>query len=267
MGPSGYRSVGSDGSESLDNGKFPLVDDDDSRHSDHWFPSPPRCDDLTPEDAEHIELEFDPSMESELDRLSIHSGGTESDTDSSSESLADSVFDDMLGQYLSQHEEHHSAESEEPNPKSSCKKARKEELALLTPEELASPMALEKTHQKAPISPPPFSDEEIAGIDLLSQLTKSNSPLKQYDDISDWLNHRVLPFCGDKSYFPDFELPSRKQLLSSLIRQCNMSDLRPRNVKVVLPFRKKHVSVSHFHLAPLMQHSPILLFLIMTLIS
>ena len=29
-----------------------------------------------------------------------------------------------------------------------------------------------------------------------------------------------------------------------------MSDLPPRNVKVALPFRKKHVSVSHFHLAP-----------------
>ena len=93
--------------------------------------------------------------------------GTETDTDSSVESLSDSVFDDMLGQYIAQHEERHSAESEEPNPESSRKKARKQELSLLTPEELVSPMALKKTHQKAPISPPPFSDAEIAGIDLL----------------------------------------------------------------------------------------------------
>ena len=74
--------------------------------------------------------------------------------------------------------------------------------------------------------------------------------MKQHDDISEWVNLHILPFCGDKDHLPDSKLPSQKQLLSSLIIWHNMSDLPPWNVKVLLLFWKKHVSISCFHLAP-----------------
>ena len=167
-GPSGCGLLASDGSESLDNDNSPCGDDDNSHHSKPVFPSPPRCDDLTPEHAEHIELKFDPAMESELDRLSIHSRGTKSDTDSSAESLADSVFDGMLGQHLAEHQEWHSEESEEPNLESACKKARKQELSLLTPKELVSPRALKKKHEKASNSPPPSLMQRLQALIFLA---------------------------------------------------------------------------------------------------
>ena len=97
-----------------------------------------------PEHFELVKLKSDPTTEIAFDLLSIDSGGTEIDTDSSAESLADSVFDDMLCQCLVEHQEHHLEESEEPTLEPTCKKARKQELSLLTPKELVSPRALKK---------------------------------------------------------------------------------------------------------------------------
>jgi hypothetical protein len=82
----------------------------------------------------------------------------------------------------------------------------------------------------------PLSTPQIAAIELMARLHKSNSPLLMYDEMLTW-SVNCLPQ-------PERPLLSRKHLLSFLQERYSLEGLKPIRKKVFLPSQNKYVTVS-----------------------
>ena len=86
-----------------------------------------------------------------------------------------------------------------------------------------------------------YTQEEKAHIDLLKTLQSLKAPLKTFDQILAWVSRAKAT-----GYTFNSAQPSREKVLKKLYERHNLSELKPKEKKLLLPYSKRVVNIVYF---------------------